>query len=120
MNTRRNFFKVLGFAGGVAASGVAGAAAIIASSEKSEAVKQIEKIEAADSAFGYSSKLTLASEYGQLALPDVNRVNRFAIRGIGPHFVPGTRKQVKVSMTVGPDGEMYLKTNGKWRKIVTE
>lgn len=119
MNTRRNFFKVLGLAGGVAATGVAGAAAIIASSEKSEEVKQIEKIEAAGSA-GYSSKLTLASEYGQLALPDVNRVNRFAIRGIGPNFVPGTRKNVKVSMTVGPDGEMYLKTNGQWRKIVTE
>jgi len=119
MNTRRNFFKVLGFAGGVAASGVAGAAAIIASSEKSEEVKQIEKIEAAGSA-GYSSKLTLGSEYGQFAPPDVNRLNRFTISGIGPHFVPGTRKQVKVSMTVGPDGEMYLKTNGKWRKIVTE
>jgi hypothetical protein len=27
---------------------------------------------------------------------------------------------VNVSMTPGPDGEMYLKTNGKWRKIVTE
>ena len=116
MNTRRNFFKVLGLGAGVAATGVAGAAAIIASSEKSEEVKQIEKIEAAGSA-GYSSKLTLGSEYGQFAPPDVNR---FAIRGIGPNFVPGTRKNVKVSMTVGPDGEMYLKTNGKWRKIVTE
>ena len=35
-------------------------------------------------------------------------------------YVPGTRKDVNVAMNVGPDGEMYLKINGKWRRIVTE
>jgi hypothetical protein len=110
MNTRRNFFKVLGLAGGVAATGVAGAAAIIASSEKSEEVKKIE-------ANSHNLKFSLYSEYGQIAPPDVNK---FTISGAGPNFVTGTRKQVIVSMTVGPDGEMYLKTNGKWRRIVTE
>jgi hypothetical protein len=114
MNTRRNFFKFLGLAGGVAATGVAGAAALVAATPgKSEAVKQIEKIEAA----GYNGKLTLGSEYGQFAPPDINS---FTISGIGPRFVPGTKKQFTASMTVGPDGEMYLMTNGKWRRIVTE
>jgi hypothetical protein len=35
-------------------------------------------------------------------------------------FIPGTEKVVDVSMNVGPDGELYLKTNGQWRRIVTE
>jgi hypothetical protein len=107
---RRNFFQVLGLGTAAAASGVVGATALIASTGKSDAVKQIE-------AAGYNGKLTLGSEYGQFAPPDINS---FTISGIGPRFVPGTRKQVTVSMTVGPDGEMYLKTNGKWRRIITE
>lgn len=117
MTTRRNFFRVLGFAGGVAASGVAGAAAIISTSAKSEAVKKIE-------AGGSTNTLTLQSEYGELAPPEkptiLNGNTIYFNNTLNRRFVPGTHKQVKVSMTVGPDGEMYLKTNGKWRKIVTE
>ena len=51
----------------------------------------VKKIEAA----GFNGKLTLGAEYDE-------------------------RKQKQVSMAVGPDGELYLMTNGKWRKIVTE
>jgi hypothetical protein len=107
---RRNFFQFLGLGTAAAASGVVGATALFASTGKSDAVKQIE-------AAGYNGKLTLGSEYGQFAPPDINS---FTISGIGPRFVPGTKKQFTVSMTVGPDGEMYLMTNGKWRRIVTE
>jgi len=106
MNTRRNFFKVLGLAGGVAATGVAGAAALVATSGKSEAIKKIET--------SNNSKLSLCSEYGELEPPGRNTFS------IAPNFVPGTYKRTKASMTVGPDGEMYLNINGKWRKILTE
>jgi len=75
--TRRNFFKYLGLAGGVAGGGI------------------------------------VATEYGELAPPN-------GTISFGPKFVPGTEKRVTASMTVGPDGEMYLMTNGKWRRIVTE
>jgi hypothetical protein len=104
---RRNFFQFLGLSTAAAAGGAVTAATLIASNEKTDAVKQIE-------AAGYNGKLTLGSEYGQIAPPDGNTFN------IGPRFVPGTRQHVTASMTVGPDGELYLMTNGKWRRIVTE
>jgi hypothetical protein len=104
---RRNFFQFLGLGTAAAAGGAVTAATLIASTEKSDAVKQIE-------AAGYNGKFTLGSEYGQIAPPDGNTFN------IGPRFVPGTRQYVTASMTVGPDGELYLMTNGKWRRIVTE
>jgi hypothetical protein len=110
MGTRRNFFKYLGLAGGVATGGVVAAAAVLPDTEKCEAVKQIK---AAD----YNNKLSIGAEYGRIAPTD----NNGGIFSYGnPRFVPGTQKQVAVSMIVGPDGEMYLLTNGKWRRIVTE
>jgi len=110
MATRRNFFKYLGLAGGAAAGGAVAAASLVASDAKSKAVKEIK---AAD----YNSKLSIGAEYGKIAPID----NNGSIVSYGnPRFVPGTQKQVAASMTVGPDGELYLKTNGKWRRIVTE
>jgi hypothetical protein len=106
MATRRNFFKYLGLAGGVATGGVVAAAAVLPDAEKCEVIEEIQ-------AAGYNGKLTLGNEYGQLAPPD-------GTISFGPKFVPGTEKRVTASMTVGPDGEMYLLTNGKWRRIVTE
>jgi hypothetical protein len=103
---RRKFFKFLGIAGGAAAGGAVTAASLVASNGKSEAVKKIE-------AAGYNGKLTMGTEYGQLAPSD-------GTISCGPKFVPGTQKHVTASVTVGPDGEMYLMTNGKWRRIVTE
>jgi hypothetical protein len=104
--TRRNFFKYLGLAGGVATGGVVAAAAVLPDAEKREVIEEIK-------AAGYNGKLTIGTEYGQLASPD-------GTISCGPKFVPGTQKHVTASMTVGPDGEMYLMTNGKWRRIVTE
>jgi hypothetical protein len=51
--------------------------------------------------------------------PNTNQ-SVYAICTNEPKFIPGTEKQVKIAMNVGPDGEMYLMTNGKWRRIVTE
>jgi len=105
--TRRNFFKYLGLAGGIAGGGVVAAAAVLPDSEKARCIKEIEST-------GYNGKLAIGAEYGEL-LPTEPNTFRF-----GSQFVPGTERHVKASMTVGPDGEMYLYANGKWRRIVTE
>jgi hypothetical protein len=107
MATRRNFFKYLGLAGGVAGGGVVAAAALLPDSEKAECIKQIQSA-------GFNGKLTLGAEYGEIVPSKPNQYT------FGREYVPGTRKNVQVSMTVGPDGEFYLMTNGKWRRIVTE
>ena len=105
---RRKFFQLLGLGAGAAAlGGKAVAATIIPNKEKTDAVKKIEE----HSGYG---KVTISAEYGERIAPPPNTIS------INPQFVPGTRKQVTAGLTVGPDGEMYLMTNGKWRKIVTE
>jgi len=103
MATRRNFFKYLGLAGGVAGGGIVAAAAVLPDPEKTECVKKLDKT---------MSNIQFQQTYGQ-RLPDHMFIRE-------PRYVPGTRKDVNVGMNVGPDGEMYLKINGKWRKIVTE
>jgi hypothetical protein len=107
MATRRNFFKYLGLAGGVAGGGIVAAAAVLPDPEQAECVKEIEST-------GHNGKLVIGTEYGELLQTEPNTFH------FGSQFVPGTQKHVKASMTVGPDGEMYLMTNGKWRRIVTE
>jgi len=109
MTTRRNFFKYLGLAGGVAGGGIVAAAAVLPDPEKTECVKKIENA---------MSNIQFQQTYGQ-RLPDpASPSNHMFIRE--PRYVSGTRKDVNVGMNVGPDGEMYLKINGKWRRIVTE
>jgi hypothetical protein len=109
MATRRNFFKYLGIAGGVATGGVVAAAAVLPNSDKAECV---EKLNATP------SNLSFHQTYGERLLDPAPPSNHMFIHE--PKYVPGTRKEVAVGMNVGPDGELYLKVNGKWRKIVTE
>ena len=110
MSTRRNFFKYLGLAGGIAGGGVVAAAAVLPDSDQAKCVKEIE-----NTGNNYNDgTFSIRREYGEVLTPAPNQYV------YGPQFVPGTRKYVMVSMTVGPDGNMYLLTNGKWRKIVTE
>lgn len=107
---RRKFFQFIGL--GAAAAAVGGravAATIIPNDGKADVVKKIESND---------SKVTIVAEYdGEIPPPIVSQYGDIMI---GPRVVPGTSKQVKADLTVGPDGEMYLRTNGKWRKIVTE
>lgn len=111
MSTRRNFFKYLGLAGGVATGGVVAVAAVLPDNEKSAAIKQMERQN--------GSGLQFTGRYGVEA-PKSDTNQSVYICTNEPKFIPGTEKQVNIAMNVGPDGEMYLKTNGKWRRIVTE
>lgn len=105
MTTRRNFFKVLGLGAGVAATGVAGAAALVAATPgKSEVVKQLEKVD--------NNSITFTAAYGEeIPRPPSNTFYVHATR---------SHNSVKATIKVGPDGNMYLKQNGKWARIVTE
>ena len=112
MSTRRNFFKVLGVGTAAVAGGAVTAATLVAAGGKNDAVKKIEEA-------GFNGKLTLGAEYGERVYPKPTGWNG-TILSNGPQFVPGTRQQMQVSMTVGPDGNLYLHQNGKWGKVVTE
>ena len=109
MATRRNFFKYLGLAGGVATGGVVAAAAVLPDPEKAECVKQVD---------GTTAKILFNQTYGERVIPQPR--DTYLISSQEPQYVPGTRKEVTIGMNVGPDGELYLKVNGKWRKVVTE
>lgn len=109
MSTRRNFFKYLGIAGGVATGGIVAAAAVLPDSEKAKCIKEIDST---------VSKIQFQQTYGQ-RLPDPAPLSNHTFVQ-QTRYVPGTRKDVNVGMNVGPDGELYLKINGKWRRIVTE
>jgi carbohydrate-selective porin OprB len=125
MQTRRKFFKYLGLAGGVATGGVVAAAAVLPDAGKCEAVNEIET----NRTYGRSMALTLQQGYGekkeevQFGQGPVNDLLIFDNKGtinIGTLAPKTPLKMTSVSMVPGPDGEMYLNVNGKWRRIVTE
>ena len=107
---RRKFFQLLGLGAGAAAlGGKAVAATIIPNKEKTDAVKKIEE----HSGYSYG-EVSIRRDYDQKRM----RINSPGYFGIGTSSP--TTKLSEVSMTPGPDGELYLKLNGKWRKVVTE
>lgn len=115
MTTRRKFFEVLGFGGAAAAltaTGVASATAIVRKeAAKEKAIKDIES--------SGNPQIMLSATYGERVKQKITN-SEYSLTPLTPQFVPGTRKDVAARLTVGPDGEMYLMTNGKWRRIVTE
>ena len=123
MTTRRKFFKVLGLGAGVAAGGAVAAASVIPNTESKKIVDQIKQNKEGTLSFHATygqerkEKFHLDSS-GELRLGTVTPSQKLYV--YQPNYVPGTTKQVIVDFKPGPDGELYLKVNGKWRKIVTE
>ena len=123
MTTRRKFFKVLGLAGGVATGGVVAAAAVLPNPENREVIDKIKKNKEGTLSFHTTygeevkEKMRLSSDH-TLHLGTTTPSQKLYV--YEPNYVPGTTKQVTVDFKPGPDGELYLKVNGKWRKIVTE
>jgi hypothetical protein len=123
MQTRRKFFKYLGLASGVAAGGAVAAASVLPDADKCEAVNEIQTNRT------YAGSLTLQQGYGekkeevQFVRSSANDLLIFDNKGtinIGTVAPKTPLKVTSVSMVPGPDGEMYLNVNGKWRRIVTE
>ena len=115
---RRKFFKFLGLGTAAAAGGVVTATALVTSSANSAAVKEIEE--------GCHSTIRLSQDYGENNLSFVNnyteafRLDSDGTLSLGTTAPKTKLKTVSVDLVPGPDGELYLKTNGKWRRIVTE
>lgn len=123
MATRRNFFKYLGLAGGVATGGIVAAVAVLPNTESKKIVDEIGK--------NNGTTLSIQTTYGEEVKEQLRLDNSGALHlgTVTPSqylyvqetkYVPGTRKDIIVGLKPGPDGELYLKVNGKWRKIVTE
>ena len=121
MSTRRNFFKYLGLAGGVATGGVVAAAAVLPDPGKCESVEKIQK-----NSYGACIQMDQTFREEQDLVFASGGQERFRLGADGniysniwnPSEPPGHK--VSVKMQPGPDGEMYLNVNGKWRRIVTE
>ena len=41
------------------------------------------------------------------------------IGGNNKRFIPGTENSVDVKMVAGPDGELYLRVNDQWKRVLT-
>ena len=123
MTTRRKFFQVLGLGAGVATGGVVAAAAVLPNPENKEVIDKIKKNKEGTLSFHTTygeevkERMRITSDL-DLHLGTVTPSQKLYV--YEPNYVPGTTKQVIVDFKPGPDGELYLKTNGKWRKIVTE
>ena len=123
MNSRRNFFKYLGIAGGVATGGIVAAAAVLPNPENKKIVDKIKENKEGTLSFHttYGEEVTermrLSADHTLHLGTETPSQKLYVYQ---PNYVPGTTKQVVVDFKPGPDGELYLKTNGKWRRIVTE
>lgn len=110
MNKRREFLKGAGLIGGLAGL-LVGAKVVINEKERNnrETIKEIESIA--------PQVLELNTKYGEI---DNTVQSPYAIGGYtGTRFKPGTERTMKVKFLPGPDGELYIQTNGTWKKVIT-
>ena len=145
MNGRRNFVKGFGLLSAVLAGGVAASTQNREPVLDSPAVPNPDLTpvsEAIDPSIVAqleedSTSLSLTRTYGEIAPPEPQPPGHYLfgssggevmrltssgglmISGTGKKFVPGTEKQVDVKMAPGPDGELYLNLNGKWKRVLT-
>lgn len=109
MNKRRQFLKGAGIIGAIAGAFV-GTKIVLNEKEKAnkDTIDEIEKIS--------PNVLMIQTRYGEI---DHTPPSKYTITGIGPKFKEGTEKTQSVKFLPGPDGELYIHTNGKWKKVIT-
>lgn len=111
MNKRRDFLKGAGIIGAVAGAFV-GTKVVINEKEKAnkDTIAEIEKLS--------PSVLSIQTRYGEI--DNTPPPSQFTLTGFnGPKFKPGTEKTQVVKFLPGPDGELYIHTNGQWKKVIT-
>lgn len=145
-NKRRNFLKGFGILGAFTAGAVA--PVVVRHVKETKVVTaptpQIDKDVLATLEEQAPPTLTLQATYGEVAPPpppptyngmymvggnmgNGSSQERMRLCSDGStmmlfnqkQFVPGTEKQQQVSLVPGPDGHLYLKINGEWKKILT-
>ena len=70
--------------------------------------------------FTSSGVLELHRTYGEVAPPEPNpSPYMFTSTFGGPKLVPGTEKNVRLGMMVGPDGQLYVRVKDDWKRGLT-
>lgn len=113
-SSRRNFFRGAGKGAGLLGAFFAGVSApAIAETVKQKIDPSVAaKIEEQSS----HGNLSLIRTYGEIAPNKTDSPYTFSVC---PNFVPGTEKTMKVHLAPGPDGELYLKINDEWKRVLT-
>lgn len=129
MNSRRNFLTGSAKGAGIFGAFLGGLAAPVIVERVVETQAQssppslptvdpqvVEKIKE----FAPSGILEFHKTYGEIAPPEPNP-SPFVFTGVhgGPKLVPGTENSVKVGMMVGPDGQLYIRVNDDWKRVLT-
>ena len=129
MNSRRNFLTGSAKGAGIFGAFLGGLAAPVIVERVVETQAQssppslptvdpkvVEKIKE----FAPSGILEFHKTYGEIAPPEPNP-SPFVFTGVhgGPKLVPGTENSVKVGMMVGPDGQLYVRVNDDWKRVLT-
>lgn len=133
MTSRREFFRGGAKGAGLFGAFVAGfAAPIVIEKTKEIHVKSAEPLPAPTvdpqvvekiKEFAPSGILEFHKVYGEVDKtppPMFNNSPYIISNGIGgKKLVPGTEKDVKVGMMVGPDGQLYVRINDEWKRLLT-
>ena len=134
MTSRRDFFRGGAKAAGLLGAFVAGfAAPVVIEKTKEIHVKAPEPLPAPTvdpqvvekiKEFAPSGILEFNKTYGEIdkTPPPVFNNSQYMIvgtNGLDKKLVPGTEKNVKVGMMVGPDGQLYIRVNDDWKRVLT-
>ena len=112
--SRRSFAKSLGLVG-LLAVGVEGYKQV-----KERIVYKQDELPTAELEKQLEGKpvLQLNATYGEEVPPAMlYGTNSMYVFSTGPTYKPGTENRVEVKIVPGPDGKLYVKENGSWRKI---
>jgi len=134
MTSRRDFFRGGAKGAGLLGAFVAGfAAPIVIEKTKEIHVKAPEPLPAPTvdpqvvekiKEFAPTGILEFNKTYGEIdkTPPPVFNNSPYMIvgtNGLDKKLVPGTEKNVKVGMMVGPDGQLYIRVNDDWKRVLT-
>lgn len=113
---RRSFLRKGGLFGALVAA--ASAPAIAEAATKKPAVEDVSKdvVEALDST---PMSLHLQAGYGTNIAEPQERMRITSEGGFYFNPQPEYNNQVNVALKPGPDGELYVKKNGEWKRVLT-
>lgn len=113
---RRSFLRKGGLFGALVAA--ASAPAIAEAATKKPAVKGVSK-DMQEALESNPMSLHLQAGYGEKIAESQERMRITSEGGFYFNPQPEYNNTVHVSLKPGPDGELYIKKNGEWKRIVT-
>jgi len=125
MNEKRRMLLKGGIVVAPIVAAVAAHKIIDAKDEEAKLQRQLDLIAEKQIEDNVNSTLTLSSMYGErLPPPDRTVVGsayrNYSVTGItSSSFKEGTTYTKTVGMVAGPDGNLFLKVNDKWKRVLT-